>query len=160
MFLALVFRPPFQHGAILQKLRSETQNYQKIMKISKQIFIETNPQPRTAKRLRLERVKPLKLTTIATLSAVCTNAQSPQSRAKKEAGIKASGTHNHQKSEERAPSKAIKNKTMKSWSKSPFCAKKWITCLRLLGPFLSLGPLWDQNGPQVSPESQAPHLVG
>ena len=42
---------------------------QQIKKIKKQIIIETHPQPGPAQRVRLEGVKPLKLTTFPALSA-------------------------------------------------------------------------------------------
>jgi len=82
----LVFRPPFQHRAVLKKLRTGTQNSNKNRKIGKQIITETHPQPRPEKRLRLGGVKTLKLTTLITLSAVFPKAQNSQSKTKKEPG--------------------------------------------------------------------------
>ena len=95
------------------ELRPETaNNHENLIKI----IIETRPQPRAEKRFRLGGVKPLKLTTITTLSAVFPKAQRSQSEAKKEAEIEASGTQNRQKSTKRPPSQTVKNKTTKSWS--------------------------------------------
>ena len=81
---------------------------------------ETHLQSEPAKRLGLAEVKPLKLTTLTTLSAVFPKAQSSQSRAKMEAKMKSSGTQNHEKSATRAPQKTLKKKTTKSWTGSSF----------------------------------------
>ena len=59
------------------------------MKSGKQIIIETHPQPRAVKRLRLGGVKTLEFITSTTLSAVFPEAQSSQSEAKKEAEMAA-----------------------------------------------------------------------
>ena len=66
-------------------------NYIKIKQIGRTIIIETHPQSRAAKKLRLGRVKPLKLITFTTFSALLPKAQSSQSDAKKEIEIQASG---------------------------------------------------------------------
>mgnify|MGYP000748875500 CR=1 FL=1 len=66
---------------------------------------ETHPQSGPVKRLSLAGAKPLKLTTLTTLSAVFPKAQSSQSRAKMEAKMKSSGTQNHEKYATRAPQK-------------------------------------------------------
>ena len=51
---------------------------------SAKLIIETHPQPRTTKRLHLGGVKPLKLTTFTTLSAVFPQAQGFQNKIKRE----------------------------------------------------------------------------
>ena len=68
---------------------------------------ETHPQSGPVKRLSLAGAKPLKLTTLTTLSAVFPKAQSPQSRTKMEAKMGSSGTQNHEKSKTRAPLKTL-----------------------------------------------------
>ena len=87
---------------------------------------ETHPQSGPVKRLSLAGAKPLKLTTLTTLSAVFPKAQSSQSRAKMEAKLKSSGTQNHEKSKTRAPQKTLKNKPTKSWTGSPFWSKNGV----------------------------------
>ena len=74
---------------------------------------ETHPQSGPVKRLSLAGAKPLKLTTLTTLSAVFPKAQSSQSRAKMEAKMKSSGTQNHEKSKTRAPQKTQKKNPRK-----------------------------------------------
>ena len=113
LFFAPVVRPAFQHEASLKKPRTGTRNSEKSSKSAK-IIIETHPQPKAEKKLRLGGVKPLKLTTITTLSAVFPKAQRSQSEAKKGTKIEASGTHNDEKSGKRAPQKTMKNKTTKN----------------------------------------------
>ena len=114
---------------------------------------ETHPQSGPVKRLSLAGAKPLKLTTLTTLSAVFPKAQSSQSRAKMEAKMRSSGTQNHEKSKTRAPQKTPKKKPTESWIGSPF----WCPFSRFfrggLVPFSSPGPLWGQTGPRASPES-------
>ena len=78
-----------------------TKNHNK----SEKLIIETHPQSRPANRLRLEGVKPLKLTTLKTLSAVFPKAQSSQSEAKKEAEIEASGSKTIKNRENEHPEK-------------------------------------------------------
>jgi len=68
---------------------------------------ETHPQSGPVKRLSLAGAKPLKLTTLTTLSAVFPKAQSSQSKAKMEAKMRSSGTQNHEKSKTRAPQKTL-----------------------------------------------------
>ena len=75
---------------------------------------ETHPRPGPVKRLSLAGAKPLKLTTLTTLSAVFPKAQSSQSRAKMEAKIGSAGTQNHEKSAKRAPQKTLTKNTTKS----------------------------------------------
>ena len=62
-----------------------------IIKIRRPIIIETHPQLRAAKRLRLGGVKPLKLTTFATLQLFSQKAQSSPSKAKTKKEMEASG---------------------------------------------------------------------
>ena len=62
-------------------------------KLKKEVT-ETYPQSGPEKRLSLTGAKPLKLTSVTTLSAVSPKAQTSQSEAKKEAEIDASGTQN------------------------------------------------------------------
>ena len=81
---------------------------------------ETHLQSGPVKRLSLAGAKPLKLTTLTTLSAVFPKAQSSQSRAKMEAKMGSAGTQNHEKSSKRAPQKTLTKKTTKSWTGSPF----------------------------------------
>ena len=75
---------------------------------------ETHPQSGPVKRLSLAGAKPLKLTTLTTLSTVFLKAQSSQSRAKMEAKMKSSATQNHEKSAKRAPQKTLTKQTTKS----------------------------------------------
>jgi hypothetical protein len=56
----------------------------KIIEIDSKIILETHPQPRATKRLHLGGVKPLKLTTLTTLSAVLPQAQRYQMKPKRE----------------------------------------------------------------------------
>ena len=81
---------------------------------------ETHPHSGLVKRLSLAGAKPLKLTTITTLSTVFPKAQSSQSRAKMEAKMGSAGTQNHEKPAARAPQKTLKKKPTKSWTGSPF----------------------------------------
>ena len=92
----------------------------KIMKKCKKNVTETHPQLGPVKRLSLAGAKPLKLTTLTTLSAVFPKAQSSQSRAKMEAKMGSKRNQNHEKSATRAPQKTLKKKTTKSWTRSPF----------------------------------------
>ena len=118
----------------------------KITKKCKKTVTETHPQSGPVKTLSLVRAKPLKLTTITTLSAVFPKAQSSQSRAKMEAKMKSSGTQNHEKSATRAPQKTLKKKTTKSSTRSPFWGQKRSRISRLFGalfePWAALGPNW------------------
>ena len=101
------------------------------------------------KRLSLAGAKPLKLTTLTTLSAVFPKAQSSQSRAKMEAKMKSSGTQNHEKSATWAPQKTLKKKTTKSWTRSPFWCQKRTSISRLCWcPFRALG----RPGAKLVPE--------
>ena len=111
------------------------------------------PTAKTCKKVPLGGVKPLKLTTITTLSAVFPKAQSSQSRAKMEAKMKSSGTQNHEKSKTRAPQKTLKKKPTKSWTGSPFWCQTGPRIRGFLVPFSSPGPPWGQTGPRASPES-------
>ena len=116
---------------------------------------ETHPQSGPEKRLSLARAKPLKLTTLTTLSAVFPKAQSSQSRAKMEAKMRSSGTQNHEKSATRAPQKTLKKKTTKSWTRSPFWCQKRTSISRLFGalfePWAALGPNWSPSLPREPP---------
>ena len=67
------------------------------MNIGINIIIETHPQPRAAKKFRLEGIKPLKLKTFTTLSAVFPKAQSSEIEANQKTEMEASGTQNHEK---------------------------------------------------------------
>ena len=69
----------------------------KITKKCKKTVTETHPQSGPVKTLSLARAKPLKLTTLTTLSAVFPKAQSSQSIAKMEAKMGSAGTQNHEK---------------------------------------------------------------
>ena len=116
---------------------------------------ETHPQSRPAKRLSLAGAKPLKLTTLTTLSAVFPRAQSSQSRAKTEAKMGSLGTQYLEKSKTRAPPKTLKNKPTKSWTRSPFWCQKRSTLSRLFGalfkPWAVLGPKWSPSLPREHP---------
>ena len=90
----LVFILPFQQE-LSSKSSEPKPKTDKIHEILQKILIETHPQPRAAKRLRLRGVTPFKLTTLTTLSAVSHKAQGPESEAKKAAEIEASGTQNN-----------------------------------------------------------------
>ena len=96
---------------------------------------ESHPQSRPSKRLSLAGAKPLKLTTLKTLSAVFPKAQSSQSRAKTEAKIGSLGT--------------------KSWTRSPFWCQKRTTLSRLFGflfeAWAVLGPKWCPSLPREPP---------
>ena len=81
---------------------------------------ETPLQSGPVKRLSLAGAKPLKLTTLTTLSTVFPKAQSSQSRAKTEAKMGSAGTQNHEKPATRAPLKTCLKKPTKSWIGSPF----------------------------------------
>ena len=118
---------------------------------------ETHPQSGPVKRLSLAGAKPLKLTTLTTLSAVFPKAQSSQSRAKMEAKMRSSGTQNHEKSKRRAPQKTLKKRPRKVGPGLHFGAKNGIVFRGGLVPILSLGPSWGQNGPRAPP--RAPRMV-
>ena len=95
----------------------------KIIKKCKKIT-ETHPQSGPVKRLSLAGAKPLKLTTLTTLSAVFLKAQSSQSRAKMEAKMKSSGTQKHEKPATRAPQKQIQNKNHEKLDRVPILIPK------------------------------------
>ena len=114
---------------------------------------ETHPQSGLVKRLSLAGAKPLKLTTLTTLSAVFPKAQSSQSRAKMEAKMGSTGTQNHEKPATRAPQKTLKKNPRKVGQGPHFDAKKRIPFRGFLVPFSSRGPPWGQTGPRASPES-------
>ena len=120
-----------------------------------QLIIETHPQSKPAKRLSPTGAKPLKLTTLTTLSAVFPKAQSSQSRAKMEAEMGSSGTQNHEKSATRAHQKTLKKKTTKSWTGSPsWCQKRYPVSRRfgpLFEPWAVLGPNWCPSLPREPP---------
>ena len=125
----------------------------KIIKKCKKTVTETHPQSGPVKRLSLAGAKPLKLTTITTLSAVFPKAQRSQSRAKMEAKMKSSGIQNHEKPATRAPQKTQKNKSRKVGPGLHFSAKNGVGFRGGLVPFSSPGPPWGQTGPRASPES-------
>ena len=106
-FFCIGFQTCFSTRSEPEKAQNGNPKQQQTKQIGNKIIIETHPQPRAAKRLRLGGVKPLKLTTLTTLSTVFPKAQRSQSEAKKEAEIEASGTQNRQKS----------NKTLKNHKK-------------------------------------------
>ena len=133
-----------QHGS-----SQTTENHKKL----KKKVTETHPQSGPVKRLSLAGAKPLKLTTLTTLSAVFPKAQSSQSRAKMEAKMRSSGTQNHEKSKTRAPQKTLKKKPRKVGPGLHFGAKNRLVFRGFLVPFSSPGPPWDQTGPRASPES-------
>ena len=74
---------------------------------------ETHSQSGPVKRLSLAGAKPLKLTTLTTLSAVFPKAQKSQSKAKMEAKMRSSGTQNYEKPATRAPQKTLKKNHQK-----------------------------------------------
>ena len=125
----------------------------KITKKCKKTVTETHPQSGPVKRLSLAGAKPLKLTTLTTLSAVFPKAQSSQSRAKMEAKMGSSGTQNHEKSAKRAPQKTLTKKPRNVRPGPHFYAKNGILFRGFLVPFSSRGPPWGQTGPRASPES-------
>ena len=122
----------------------------------------THPQSGPVKRLSLAGAKALKLTTLTTLSAVFPKAQSSQSRAKMEAKMASSGTHNHENSATRAPQKTLKTKPTKSWTGSPFWCQKRNTLSRLFGalfePWAVLGPKWSPSPPESPQDGPRPYL--
>ena len=119
-FFCIGFQTSFSTRSEPEKAQNGNPKQQQIKQIGKKIIIETHPQPRAAKRLRLGGVKPLKLTTITTLSAVFPKAQRSQSRARMEAEVRYAGTQNHEKPATRAPQKTLKEKPTKSWTGSQF----------------------------------------
>ena len=130
-----------------------TKNHKKL----KKKVTETHPQSGPVKRLSLAGAKPLKLTTLTTLSAVFPKAQSSQSRAKMEAKMKSSGTQNHEKSKTRAPQKTPKKIPRKVGSGlhfgvlfHGFFAAAWC-------PFRALGRPGDKMVPEPPP--RAPGMV-
>ena len=113
----------------------------------------THPQSGPVKRLSLTGAKPLKLTTLTTLSAVFPKAQSSQSRAKMEAKMKPPAPkivknlkHEHLK-------KHKKKRPRKVGPGLHFRAKNGVGFRIVLVPFSSLAPSWGQTGPRASPES-------
>ena len=112
-----------------------------------------SPTIRTCKKLSLAGAKPLKLTTLTTLSAVFPKAQSSQSRAKMEAKMVPAGTQNHEKSSKRAPQKTLTKKPRKVRPGPHFYAKNRIVFRGFLVPFSTLGPPWGETGPQGPPQS-------
>ena len=101
---------------------------------------ETHPQSGPVKRLSLAEAKPLKLTTLKTLSAVFPKAQSSQSRAKMEAKVGSAGTQNHEKPATRAPQKTLKKKPRKVGSGPHFDATNGLIFRIVLVFFSSPGP--------------------
>ena len=118
-------------------------------------IIKTHPQSRPAKRLSLAGAKPLKLTTLTTLSAVFPKAQSSQSRAKTEAKMGSLGPQNHKKTKTRAPQKTLKNKPTESGTRSPFLCQKLVVFSLLFGPLFEpwavLEPKWSPSPPREPP---------
>ena len=125
-----------------------TKNHKKL----KKKVTETHPQSGPVKRLSLAGAKPLKLTTLTTLSAVFPKGQSSQSWANMEAKMGSLGTQNHKKSKTPAPPKTLQNKPTKSWTRSPFWYQKRSTLSLFFGPLLEpravLGPQWSPSLPR------------
>jgi len=92
-------KPKSSQNESSQKAKNHTKMQKKVT--------ETHPQSGLVKRLSLAGAKPLKLTTLTTLSAVFLKAQSSQSRAKMEAKMGSAGTQNHEKPATRAPQKTL-----------------------------------------------------
>ena len=97
VFFCIGFQTCFSTRSEAEKAQNRNPQQQQTKQIGNTIIIETHPHPRAAKRLRPGRVKPLKLTTITTLSVVFPKAQRFQNEAKKEAEIEVSGTQNRRK---------------------------------------------------------------
>ena len=116
---------------------------------------ETHPQSGPVKRLSLVGAKPLKLTTLTTLSAVFPKAQSSQSKAKMEAKMKSSGTQNHEKSKTRAPQKAPTKKNDEKLDRVSILVPFFTVFSRRLGalfePWAALGPNWSPSLPREHP---------
>ena len=118
-----------------------------------QKITETHPQSGLVKRLSLAGDKPLKLTTLTTLSAVFPKAQSSQSRAKMEAKMGSASTQNHEKSSKRAPQKTLTKKPRKVRPGPHFYAKNNVVFHGFLVSFSTPGPPWGQTGPRGSAKS-------
>ena len=114
---------------------------------------QTLPQSGPVKKLSLAGAKPLKLTTLTTLSAVFPKAQSSQSRAKMGAKMGSAGTQNHEKPTTRTPQKTLRKKPRKVGLSPHFDAKNGLVFRIVLVPFSSPGPPWGQTGPRASLES-------
>ena len=106
-FLCLFFQTSFLTAIKPKSSQNGSSQTAKNHKKLQKKVTETHPQSGPVKRLSLAGAKPLKLTTLTTLSAVFPKAQSSQSRAKMEAKMRSSGTQNHEKSETRAPQKTL-----------------------------------------------------
>ena len=133
-----------------------SQTAKKHEKMEKKVT-ETHPQSGLVKRLSLAGAKPLKLTTLITLSAVFPKAQSSQSRAKMEAKIGSAGSRNHEKSAKRAPQKTLTKKPRKVGPGPHFDAKNGILFRGFLAPFRAVG----RPGAKLVPEPppRAPGMV-
>ena len=118
--------------------QNESSQTAKNHKKLKKKVTETHPQSGPLKRLSLTGAKPLKLTTLTTLSAVFPKAQSSQSRAKMKAKMGSSGIQNHEKSATRALQKTPKKRLTKSWTRSPFWYQKRTPFSRLFGALFEL----------------------
>ena len=94
----------------------------KIMNKMQKKVTETHPQSGPVKRLSLAGAKPLKLTTLTTLSAVFPKAQSSQ--AKMEAKMGSAGTQNHEKPATRAPQKTQQQKNHEKLDRVPILTLK------------------------------------
>ena len=92
MRFALIFRLPFQHGAILSRTQNRDPKQQKKHRNQQKDDHPNEPVAKPCKKALSGGLKPLKLTTIKTLSAVFPKAQSSQSKAKQEAEMEASDT--------------------------------------------------------------------
>ena len=82
-FFCTGFHTSFLHTDRSLKTQNRDPTQHTITQIGNKIIIETHPQPRPAKRLRLEGVKPLKVITSTRPSTVFPKAQSSQSKTKK-----------------------------------------------------------------------------
>ena len=109
-------------------------------------IIETHPQPRAEKNLRLGRVEPLKLTTFTTISTVFPETQRSQSEAKKNE-IEASGTQHHQQPGKQNPEKEKKQDHEKQVRVSIFVPNRD----RDSRCFASIFEPWAILGPTKSP---------
>ena len=151
-FFALAFRPHHQKSSEPgPKTAKKNERPQAIIS-------GTHPHPRAAKRLCLEGVKPLKLKTFTTLSAVFLKAQISQSETKKEAKMEASGMQNiTNKNQKNEHPKTVKNKITKNSSESPLPETVWIVA-PFLCHFWALGHPGTEMSPKSPPRAPRPNV--
>ena len=152
-FFALVFKPPFQCEASLKKLRTGTQNSNTSSTSATKIIIERQPQPRAAKRLRLGRGQTSEINNLYNTSSCFPKGPEVSKGSQKGSRNPSFGHPKPTKIGKKSTLTNSREQNHENWSESRFSCQKTLLSRGFLVPFLSLGPSWNQTGPQVSPKS-------